>query len=422
MTGYSGTQKNSAGISTDEERDKCWERVRQFMDKRALDGLLVLASDKLGLDHYLTNDRPGQHLIFPRHGKIVTLAFSAQVPAQNMTSAERGENTWLNDVRIGLGGDFVVKILREVGLENKRIGVVGTGELGTSFMREGWVPYQTWRAVKEGLATTTFENVTLDFVLLMLERSPRDIACLRRAAAAGEKACQAMIDATRAGATELDVYNAGICAVHQAGAQTTGMILTSGPDNTAWGPPTWVYREEKPRVLEEGDIVMVELFPRCAGMEAQQQLSIALGNVHPNHDRCAKAARKSYELGLAAIKPGVKFSEVSEIMEEPIQEIEGWHITPHLHTMNPHSHTDSVGVDLEKHVPELARRFPTIRGRGRVGGDFELKPGMTLSVQPNAQLGRYRVNIGGTVVVTETGAEELNFIPNFLQRVPGGGR
>jgi Xaa-Pro aminopeptidase len=392
------------------------------MDKRGLDGLLVFASDKLGLDHYVTNDRPGQHLIFHRNGKMITLAFSAQVPAQNLTSAERGENTWLDDVRIGLGGDAVVKILREVGLENKRIGVVGTGELGTSFMREGWVPYQTWRAVKEGLATATFENVTLDFVLLMLERSPRDIACLRRAAAAGEKACQVMIEATCAGATELDIYNAGICAVHQAGAQTTGMILTSGPDNTAWGPPTWVYREEKPRVLEEGDIVMVELFPRVAGMEAQQQLSIALGKVHPNHERCAEAARKSYELGLAAIKPGVKFSEVSEIMEGPIREIGGWHITPHLHTMNPHSHTDSVGVDLEKQVPELARRFPTIRGRGRVGGDFELKPGMTLSVQPNAQLGRHRVNIGGTAAVTETGAEELNFIPNFLQRVPGGKR
>lgn len=422
MAGYVGGRDSNRKISLEKERDVCWDRVRQFMDKRGLDGLLVFASDKLGLDHYLTNDRPGQQLIFPRNGKVITLAFSAQVPAQNMTSAERGENTWLDDVRIGLGGDVVVKILREVGLENKRIGVVGTGELGTSFMREGWVPYQTWRAVKEGLATTTFENVTLDFVLLMLERSPRDIACLRKAAAAGEMACQAMIDATCVGATELDVYNAGICAVHQAGAQTTGMILTSGPDNTAWGPPTWVYREEKPRVLEEGDIVMVELFPRYAGMEAQQQLSIALGKVHPNHEMCAKAARKSYELGLAAIKPGVKFSEVSEIMEGPIREIGGWHITPHLHTMNPHSHTDSVGIDLEKQVPELARRFPTIRGRGRVGGDFELKPGMTLSVQPNAQLGRHRVNIGGTAVVTETGAEELNFIPNFLQRVPVGKR
>jgi Xaa-Pro aminopeptidase len=422
MTGYPDAQETTQGISLNKERDLCWERVRRFMDERGLDGLLVFASDKLGLDHYLTNDRPGQHLIFPRHGKMVSIAFSAQVPAQNMTSAERGENTWLEDVRIGLGGDNVVKLLREKGLENKRVGVVGTGELGTSFMREGWVPYPTWMAIKEALPTTTFENVTLGFVLLMLERSPRDIACLRKAAASGEEACKAMIEATRAGATELDVYNAGICAIHQAGAQATGMILTSGPDNTAWGPSTWVYREEKPRVLREGDIVMVELFPRCAGMEAQQQLSIAIGNVHPNHETCATAARKSYELGLEAIKPGVKFSEVSEIMEAPVREIGGWHITPHLHTMNPHSHTDSVGVDLEKQVPELARRFPTIQGRGRVGGDFELKPGMTLSVQPNAQLGRHRVNIGGTVVVTETGAEELNFIPNFLQRVPGRGR
>ena len=416
---HSGDPGVNSGDSTKKERDSCWERVRHFMDDRGLDGLLVFGSDKLGLDHYLTNDRPGQHLIFPRHGKMVSMAFSAQVPADNLTSVERGEDTWLDDMRIGLGGQTVVKTLREKGLEKKLIGVVGIGGLGTGFMGEGWVLYQTWATIKEALPATTFQNVTLDFVLLMLERSPRDIACLRRAASAGEEACKAMIAATRPGAMERDVYNAAICTIHQAGAQTTGLILTSGPDNTAWGPPTWVYREEKPRVLQEGDIVMVELFPRVAGMEAQQQLSIAIGRVHPNHERCAKAARKSYEAGLAAIRPGVKFSEVSDIMEQPVRELGGWHITPHIHTMNPHSHTDSVGVDLEKQVPELARRFPHIRGRERGGGDFALKPGMTLSVQPNAQLGRHRINIGGTVVVTETGAEELNSIPNFLQRVPG---
>lgn len=417
MAVQSGEQGFTTKNSSNTDQDLCWQRVRQFMDERSLDGLLVLGSERLGLDHYLTNDRPGQHLIFPRHGKPVTMAFSAQVPAQNMISVERGEDTWLDDVRIGLGGDIVVKVLREKGLENKRIGVVGVGELGTGFMREGWVLYQTWTTIKAALPDATFQNVTLDFVILMLERRPKDIDALRRAASAGEEACKAMIEATRPGNTELDIYNAGICAIHHAGAQTSSLILTSGPDNTAWGPPTWVYRVEEPRVIQEGDIVMAELFPCSAGMESQQQLAVAVGDVHPDHELCAKASRRSYELGLAAIRPGVKFSEVCDIMEEPVRDIGAWHITPLIHTMNPHSHTDSVGIDIEKQVPELACRFPGICGRKRVGGDFELKVGMTLSVQPNAQIGRHRVNIGGTVVVSDKGAEELNSIPNFLQRI-----
>jgi Xaa-Pro aminopeptidase len=49
---------------------------------------------------------------------------------------------------------------------------------------------------------------------------------------------------------------------------------------------------------------------------------------------------------------------------------------------------------------------PTGRQRAAV-----LKPGMVLAFEPNACLERHRVNIGGTVIVTEKGCEELNVIP-----------
>lgn len=47
-----------------------------------------------------------------------------------------------------------------------------------------------------------------------------------------------------------------------------------------------------------------------------------------------------------------------------------------------------------------------------------IKPGMTFAFEPNACLGRRRVNIGGTVVATERGCEELNEICNWMVRVP----
>jgi Xaa-Pro aminopeptidase len=43
--------------------------------------------------------------------------------------------------------------------------------------------------------------------------------------------------------------------------------------------------------------------------------------------------------------------------------------------------------------------------------DTVLQPGMVLAFEPNACIGSHRVNIGGTVIVTETGGEELNVIP-----------
>ncbi len=43
-----------------------------------------------------------------------------------------------------------------------------------------------------------------------------------------------------------------------------------------------------------------------------------------------------------------------------------------------------------------------------------LVPGMVFALEPNACIGNHRVNIGGTVIVTATGCEELNHIPTTV--------
>jgi Xaa-Pro aminopeptidase len=43
-----------------------------------------------------------------------------------------------------------------------------------------------------------------------------------------------------------------------------------------------------------------------------------------------------------------------------------------------------------------------------------LEPGMVFAFEPNACIGNHRVNIGGTVIVTSTGCEELNHIPTSV--------
>ena len=43
-----------------------------------------------------------------------------------------------------------------------------------------------------------------------------------------------------------------------------------------------------------------------------------------------------------------------------------------------------------------------------------MQPGMVFAFEPNACIGTHRVNIGGTVIVTATGCEELNHIPTTV--------
>ena len=402
------------------ERDFRWQRVYKFMDEHGFDGLLVFgSSDGVGADRYLTNDRPNMHVVFPRHGNITALAGTTQFVVQNLLSRERGEDTWLEDIRVAFTGVTLADILREKGLDKKKVGVVGIGSKGdTMHLNSSWVPYRTWASLKESLPTAVFEGVTEEFIIFMLERSPQDIVHLRRAAATGEEACKAMIEVARVGATESDVYAAGMCAFHKSGVNIAGMMLQSGPEAFAWGRPMWLYRAQPPRVLQEGDIVLAELFPHYGGVEAQLQLAIAIGKVYPDNEKCAEVARKAYEAGLAVIKPGVLFSQVCDAMEQPVREIGGWHVTPMIHTVNPAGLVSSFALDIEKQIPEIEHQYSKIHGRLR-SAEFELKPGMSFASEPNCQFGRHRVNIGGTIIVTETGTEELNKIPNNLQRVPG---
>jgi Xaa-Pro aminopeptidase len=51
------------------------------------------------------------------------------------------------------------------------------------------------------------------------------------------------------------------------------------------------------------------------------------------------------------------------------------------------------------------------------GGDLVIKEGMVMELEPNASKGMNRVNIGGTVIVTKNGVEELNKLASKMRVV-----
>jgi len=55
-----------------------------------------------------------------------------------------------------------------------------------------------------------------------------------------------------------------------------------------------------------------------------------------------------------------------------------------------------------------SEKYVGIQSRPAKEGELVIQPGMVFAFEPNACKGRRRVNIGGTVIVTENGVEELN--------------
>jgi Xaa-Pro aminopeptidase len=246
----------------------------------------------------------------------------------------------------------------------------------------------------------------------MLVKSAEELSLLRFAALVSEKACAAMIDAAVPGASEAVVYAEIMYAIHRHGcdARYPFLSLQSGPDNIGWGAPRWALRAEPPRRLLRGDMVQAEIHTCYGSQEAQVQMSVALDPIDADLQRCERIARIAYDAGLAAIRPGVTFGAVVAAMAAPIRDSGCWSKTPLLHTLTfgATGFTPVNRAQLES-TPEGA-----IEGQQAVGirrSELMLREGMTLEVEPNACIGRKRVNIGGAVLVTPTGCEALNDLP-----------
>jgi Xaa-Pro aminopeptidase len=192
--------------------------------------------------------------------------------------------------------------------------------------------------------------------------------------------------------------------------------LQSGKDNIGWGVPRWTVRAEPPRLLEAGDLVQAEIHTCYGGQEGQVNFSLALDPVDDVVRRLEAVARNSYEAGLQAVKSGVTFASVVQAMERPLAAAGCWSKTPLAHTLT----FGSTGFTAVNREQLRGTREEAIEGAARPGnrrGELVLQEGMALELEPNACLGMVRVNIGAGVLVTGSGAEELNSLPTQVRHV-----
>ena len=407
------------------ERDRRWRLIRGLMTAGGFDCLIVAGlRGREQFDGYVTNDSCEGIVVFPQEGQPTYLAWATSRITRYMDNLERGGTSWIDDWRVGATGPGLVAILREKGFDSATIGVVGL-ESQAPGEPEGCIAYKTWHHVLEHLPNATFVDVSRQFAELMLVKSKEELALLRHSARIGEMACEAMVTVTKPGTTESEIYATVIKTIFSNGANAIWPILNlqTGVHNLGWGPPMWLYRAQPPPVVQKGDIVQTEMFPCYGGMETQQQMSIALKPVHPINQELAEVARHSYEAGLQALRPGKKFREVARAMEVPITEAGCWRVTPLIHTLNPLLWVGPSRIGIDQLIAQLpgiekykwTQRVPLTAPVG--GEDLVVKPGMVFAFEPNACRGKHRVNIGGTVVVTEDGVEELNKLPTEMQAV-----
>jgi Xaa-Pro aminopeptidase len=86
---------------------------------------------------------------------------------------------------------------------------------------EGFIPYAVWKHVLDALPGADFVEVSLPYRLMMLQKDEDELAAARYCASVGELACQEMLDVTRAGVTEAEIFAALTSVVYRAGLTLT---------------------------------------------------------------------------------------------------------------------------------------------------------------------------------------------------------
>jgi Xaa-Pro aminopeptidase len=400
------------------ERDRRWALARRLMDEEGLDGLLVAGQANRGApnvapDVYLSNDRAGGWLIFPRKGAPSLLSWNGMHILCHAVETKLGHTPWISPENFWPTKDpkNLKKVFEAEGLQSARIGIIGLDGGGPRL--ESAISQSAWENIQEALPNVKFVKVWHKFARMIVELSPEEIEVLKQCADAGERMSEAFVDAVKVGANETDVYSAVMAACVDAGANCSGFIIHSGPNTPAWGFPDWLVRPVRPRALQNGDIVQCELFPSYGTMETQQQVCVALGDVHPDHLKAAEVARQAYEVGLEKLRVGVSFGEVSEAMDAVVKGVGGWFVTPHIHSLNPiaiMAGLSSYGMDKFSE----AGRYPPVAEKPMIGADIVIKAGMSFAFEPNCHLGDRRINIGGTVLATDAGPIELNEVANRM--------
>jgi Xaa-Pro aminopeptidase len=404
------------------ERDRRWKLGRDFMNKEGVDALLVFGEHEdsgpatVTFDTWLTNERPGSTIVFPQTGEPISLVPFTPFLIGHLDASRKGDPTWISPCNIRLGRDAsaIADVLNELELAKGTVGVVGL-EPSIPWHPEGIVPFRLWNTILSWFPDITFKPVAEGFTQLQTVLGEEDITVVRYAASIGDAMALAMVEAARPGVGENAVYIAGMAAAYAQGTIVPSMHLTSSPEAIGLGPPPWSYRPQPARVLQNGDVIIAEIFSNFGMRATQHQLTIAIGKVHEDVERAAAIARACYEAGLGAVRPKARFADVGKVMLAPVEKAGGWVRGPQIHSLNPIAAICATPSNMSQLTG--ADRYPQVKDEPMILGDMELEVGMSFAFEPSCGFGHHLVCVGGTVIVGEHGPIELNPYTAQLHRV-----
>ncbi|MEE9275259.1 MAG: M24 family metallopeptidase [bacterium] len=383
-------------FSEDEYKSR-YARLRAAMAEKNLDCLVIYGSGG-----YLGTD-PGQpnvayiasfvsfvqtYVVFPLDEREEATVFVTW--GNHLKNAQ--QVTRLRDVRVGgmaQTPDRVADRLKELGLENKRIGIVGAMAWANITL-----PHEQYLTITGALSGAEFEIVTEWFEGVRLVKSEEEMAYTRRGAAMTDAAYDVMVRSTRPGVRPCDLYN----IVLRVAQDMDGKIPFGHVGRTPMSDPDMVYAHQTALTtpIQMGDVVMTEIAVGWGGYFGKIWGTYFMGDPTPEYEEMFRLSQKTHAALHAAIRPGVK----GEALTRPCLDI--------IQSAGYKSRSAVFGWSNYNSPPDIRSAGDTI-----TGGGFVFEKNHCLNILPwTVDRAETRgVWLGDTSAVTEDGIENLHKYP-----------
>jgi Xaa-Pro aminopeptidase len=363
------------------------ERARALAEAAGYDALLVVGRsfyDRPGDIAYLTNHFPPfPSTVFSDTNKGFGHAFFFLPVSGNPVlitdgRKHRADLVPVEDVRPAADlGAAVVDLLRECGLEQGRIGLVGDDILPAAFDR-------SFSAELPGLRLEAEPGIVAGMRVI---KSPAEIALMRRAAVCADAALTTAVQVINGGgATEREVCAEAIAAAMRTGADFVRYFrVHSGP----WSAAGSRWPQAMDRRIEPGEVVAVDAIGAYQGYQFDVNRTTVAGELDAERKALLETVLEATERAVEACVAGTPVSAVAHVATKSVA---GSPHAAHLGVMMGH------GIGLE--TVEL----PYVQ----VNDHTEVRPGMVMCIEPGIFVpGFAGASIEQEVVIQPSGPPEV---------------
>lgn len=371
--------------------------VRQFMLREGFDCLVIGGGPSHWSAGYgmgwLTGHTREWHsvavyLVFPLKGEP-TLVYS--MGGTHIEAVRR--SVVVKDVRssrVGKFGEVVGARIKELGLGESRIGVTDLDPRFHEFM-----PVNHYNMLRAHLPGAKLEFVAGLFHELWNVKSDEEVEALEKAAEICDAAVEAMVNRARPGVKEYELRATVAHAILERNADFNFIIIGSTPSSE----PRMVFGNPRPsgRSLKEGDLILDEIAVEYKGFQAQLGTPVCVGEpnarVREFYGGVVLPGFREIEKTLAPgntledVRRAARFFRENGCQSRPII----------LHGLGVSSEGPEVNVDKVEAEPY----------------EFELRPNMTLMLEPNpiTSEGDLGIFLGHPYVITKGGSRRLTKYP-----------